>query len=341
MAGATPPPGLYGGEDTRQAFNLGAALAPPAPLGDLPDGVARVSFADGRERDLMPWLLTAALLLTLAELVASLTLRGLLPRPGPASIAAILAAVVAAPHPAEAQDDRFAMAAALETRLAYVLTGNDEVDAMSELGLLGLTRVMAGRTAVEASFPMGVDPERHELAFFPLLYWPMVRGQPELSAHAMANLDHYMRNGGTILFDTRDASDALVGDAGGGTVLRRILDGLAPPLLTPVPPQHVLRHAFYLLDSFPGRYDGAPVWVAERTGGANDGVSSLVVGAHDWAAAWALDEDGWPIAAVSSQDERQRELAFRFGINLVMYVLTGNYKADQVHLPAIMERLGE
>jgi hypothetical protein len=39
--------------------------------------------------------------------------------------------------------------------------------------------------------------------------------------------------------------------------------------------------------------------------------------------------------------ERQRELAFRFGINLVMYVLTGNYKADQVHLPAIIRRLGQ
>jgi hypothetical protein len=39
--------------------------------------------------------------------------------------------------------------------------------------------------------------------------------------------------------------------------------------------------------------------------------------------------------------ERQREQAFRFGINLVMYTLTGNYKADQVHLPAIIERLGQ
>jgi len=73
----------------------------------------------------------------------------------------------------------------------------------------------------------------------------------------------------------------------------------------------------------------------------NDGVSSIIVGANDWASAWALDKDGWPIAPVSTGNERQRELAFRFGINLVMYVLTGNYKADQVHLPAIMERIGQ
>ena len=37
---------------------------------------------------------------------------------------------------------------------------------------------------------------------------------------------------------------------------------------------------------------------------------------------------------------RQREMAFRFGVNLVMYVLTGSYKSDQVHVPALLERLG-
>ena len=39
--------------------------------------------------------------------------------------------------------------------------------------------------------------------------------------------------------------------------------------------------------------------------------------------------------------ERQREVAFRFGVNLIMYVLTGNYKSDQVHVPALLERLGQ
>ena len=39
--------------------------------------------------------------------------------------------------------------------------------------------------------------------------------------------------------------------------------------------------------------------------------------------------------------ERQRELAYRAGVNLVMYALTGNYKADQVHVPALLERLGQ
>src|SRR5271166_5277218 len=69
--------------------------------------------------------------------------------------------------------------------------------------------------------------------------------------------------------------------------------------------------------------------------------SSVVVGADDWAAAWAVDGQGRPAFAVVPGGEPQREMAMRFGVNLVMYVLTGNYKSDQVHVPAILERLGQ
>jgi hypothetical protein len=71
----------------------------------------------------------------------------------------------------------------------------------------------------------------------------------------------------------------------------------------------------------------------------NDGVSSVVAGSDDWAGAWAVDDGQRPLFAVVPDGERQREQAYRFGVNLVMYVLTGNYKADQVHLPTILERL--
>ena len=70
-----------------------------------------------------------------------------------------------------------------------------------------------------------------------------------------------------------------------------------------------------------------------------DGVSAVIAGSSDWAGAWAVDGALRPMFAVVPGGERQREQAYRFGVNLVMYVLTGNYKADQVHLPTIMERL--
>ena len=36
---------------------------------------------------------------------------------------------------------------------------------------------------------------------------------------------------------------------------------------------------------------------------------------------------------------RQRQLAIRLGVNIVMYALTLDYKKDMVHLPIILERL--
>ena len=233
------------------------------------------------------------------------------------------------------------MDGALQTHLAYVITGNADVDRMSAIGLLGLTRVMAGRTAVEAADPVGVNPERDELVFFPLIYWPMTAEQQPLSDQALSRIDLYMKNGGTILFDTRDGNMLGTGVGIGTQTLQRLLGRLDVPPLVPIPEDHVLTQSFYLIQDFPGRWDSGRVFVVQHPNGVNDGVSSIIVGGNDWASAWALDKDGWPIAPVSSGNERQREFAFRFGINLVMYVLTGNYKADQVHLPAIMERLGQ
>ena len=347
VPGPRNPPGYYGEPESRQALNLGAALPALAPLQGLPSGIDFTAFNDAQETDLLPWLLTAALILVLVELLASLGLRGLLRATTVSAGGLLLAALVAlppAPALAQADPDAMALAAALETRLAYVRTGDGDVDEMSEAGLLGLTRVMAARTSIEAGFPLGVNPETDELSFFPLLYWPMTASQPDLSQAALAKLNTYMRLGGTILFDTRDQPSGGfgVGGTGAGTLtLRRILGRLDVPPLVPVPEDHILTKAFYLMDTFPGRWTGGRVWVEQNAGGANDGVSSIVIGAHDWASAWALGDDGWPLAAVVPGGELQREFAFRFGINMMMYMMTGNYKADQVHLPAIMERLGQ
>jgi hypothetical protein len=48
-----------------------------------------------------------------------------------------------------------------------------------------------------------------------------------------------------------------------------------------------------------------------------------------------------PLYPVVPGGERQRDWAFRAGVNIVMYALTGNYKADLVHMPALLERLGQ
>jgi hypothetical protein len=136
--------------------------------------------------------------------------------------------------------------------------------------------------------------------------------------------------------------------------LQRIAAGLDIPAIEPIPADHVLTRSFYLLQDFPGRFQGAGAWVeaappdAEQVEGMpfrnlNDGVTPVIIGGNDWAAAWAVDNRGIAMLPVGRgfAGERQREMAYRFGINVIMHVLTGNYKSDQVHVPALLERLGQ
>jgi hypothetical protein len=168
----------------------------------------------------------------------------------------------------------------------------------------------------------------------------MTDAQQKLSSNAREKIESFIKGGGTIVFDTRDRQTGM--DNGPGAAkLAQIATGLDLPALTPIPADHILTKSFYLLQDFPGRWTGGTVWVERNETVGNDGVSSIVVGSNDWAAAWAQDSRGRPLYPAVPGGERQREMATRFGINLVMYVLTGNYKADQVHVPAILERLGQ
>ncbi|GAB4302311.1 MAG: hypothetical protein Kow0058_16830 [Roseovarius sp.] len=248
-----------------------------------------------------------------------------------------------------------ALAASLEVTLAHVLTGDRQVDETAQAGLFGLGEMLYFRTSVDPAPPVGVDLESDELSVYPLLYWPVTPDQPIPSAEAYMKLNQYLRTGGLILFDTRDADIAGFGAASAnGRKLQRLAGPLDIPPLEPLPADHVLTRTFYLLQDFPGRYSGRPVWVeaappdAERVEGMpfrnlNDNVTPVVIGGNDWAAAWATDAAGKPLFAVGRglAGERQREMAYRFGINLVMHVLTGNYKSDQVHVPALLDRLGQ
>ena len=96
------------------------------------------------------------------------------------------------------------------------------------------------------------------------------------------------------------------------------------------------------MQSFPGRYEAGNVWVsATSDGDGTDGVSAIIIGSNDWAAAWAIDSDGRPLVSVIPGGDTQREHAHRFGVNLAMYTLTSSYKADQVHIPTILNRLSQ
>lgn len=341
VPGPRHPPGLYGMGEAKRALNLGAVLPPPT-LASWPAAASRQVLGESSvETALKPPLLTAALLLLLADLMIALFLRGLIRAPIPGAMgrrAAVLGLLLLPAMPAFAQAPP---PAALETRLAHVLTGEAAIDETARLGLRGLSDYVNRRTAASLAEPAGVRPGRDDLAFFPLLYWPVTGTQPEPDAAAITALNDFMRQGGIILFDTRDQGSGEGFSPGASAALRRIARNLSVPALVPVPPDHVLGRAFYLLSEFPGRFAGGQVWIQRDQDRANDSVSPVIIGGHDWAGAWAVDAQGRNPFAVMPGGNRQRTLAYRFGVNLVMYALTGNYKGDQVHVPLILERLGQ
>ncbi|MEY4795546.1 MAG: hypothetical protein RL724_2482 [Pseudomonadota bacterium] len=337
------PPGWYGpagaaGEAAfRRSLNLATHL--PAPqLMAAPPASTRVEALGGAaaERDLGPWLLAAALALFLVELIAALGLRGLW-RPRRWALPLV---VIGALAPGLGMAQGADGSAALATRLAYIVTGDATVDETSRSGLAGLADFVNRRTAAALAEPQGVRPGEDDLSFYPLVYWPILPDAPTPSTTAVAALNDFMRQGGIILMDTRDQGSGEGMAAGARVALRRVTRDLAIPPLVPVPEDHVLNRAFYLLNELPGRFAGGQVWVARDQDRANDSVSPVILGGHDWAAAWAMDRNGQHPHATIPGGARQRVLAYRFGTNLVMYALTGNYKGDQVHVPAILERLG-
>ena len=338
------PPGLYGPENGRQALNLASGMPLPVAA-PIVSGARQESFSAAvPERAIGPWLLSAAIVLLAIDLLISLVMRGLL-RPvavGRAAAVALLigsAAQLTIPnaHAALAQQDN----PALGTRLGYILTGDSQADQIAKQGLEGLSEYVNSRTAATLYEPDAVQPGKTDLSFYPLLYWPVTADAPALSPEAAQALNDYMSRGGILVIDTSDSAPGANLTPGTDSDLRRATQGLQIPPLAPLSIDHVLARTFYLLRDYPGRYDGGTVWVQEGEDRSNDDVSPVIIGGNDWAAAWAVDADGRYPYAVMPGGDRQRTLAYRFGVNLVMYALTGNYKGDQVHVKAILQRLGQ
>lgn len=269
-------------------------------------------------------------------------------------LTAILWAVLLPTGLLRAQDapDPRLIRAADEVALAYVVTGDADVDKTSEAGLRGVSQVLFDRTTVEPGEPIGINLDQDDLSLLTFLYWPVTDSQLVPAPQAYLRLNHYLKSGGVILFDTRDGDIAGLGGPDGQASLQRLAAPLDIPPLAPIPGDHVLTRSFYLMQDFPGRYQGRQVWAEAPPAGAeaaegvpfrnlNDGVSPVIIGGNSWAEAWAIDQNGLPMFTVGSglDGERQREMAYRFGVNLIMYVLTGNYKSDQVHIPALLDRL--
>ncbi|APO75551.1 aerotolerance regulator domain-containing protein [Rhizobium etli 8C-3] len=358
------PPGLYGSEDGFTALNVLPNNARLTPLDTAGANVLREGLIGGETWSAKPALFLVAFLLLLADSLIVMFMGGAFSRlrsaARPAAIIAVAAATTFFLQPLQLRaddskpgDDQIFQRLD-NTHLAYVVTGEQDVDNISEHGLEGLTEFLTFRTTLEPAPPVGLDLTKDELSFYPIIYWPVSASAPMPSTAAINRIDAYMRAGGTVLFDTRDQFSSLDNNGGAssanGERLQQILANLDIPPLEPVPSDHVLTKSFYLLSSFPGRYSGSPLWIESRQDNRSsdtkstasaDGVSPILITGNDLAGAWAVDQNGAPMLPTVPPDEMQREYSYRAGVNIMMYMLTGNYKTDQVHIPALLERLGQ
>ena len=372
------PPGLYGrpgAEGSRLALNLGGRIPPPVAMPSEARILER-AFGAHSSTDLRPFVLVALLALFLAEFWAGLWLRGLftalpsllpnaakrggvrrgkrglgrggklLPALAVLTVAGALAGAMvatAAPGAAQAQEAQQTNAGPganiQETRIVYAITGQRATDEVSFNALRALTRLIAARTSVHLAEPFGVRPGADDLSPYPLLYWPYDGAAPLPDDAAREALQAYLARGGMALLDLR--RPPFLEETGSFSAAERaFLEALRLPPLSPVPPDYVLNRSFYLLEGPLGRYDN-PLLLASAPDPSSDEVSALFLGTNDWAAAWAQDDFGNTQFALIPGGEAQREQAYRFGVNLVLHALSGSYKADQIHLDAIIERLQE
>lgn len=351
------PPGLYGRTGYEQSFNLGGRIATPEAISSLPTGTVTAYYKTDNEKDLMPFFLLVALLLFMADWLIMLIMqissrfsggfarRRITGRPVLKSVLVTFAfiggialfAVPAAAQPENTTTLRYAN----DLHLAYIATDRPQENRRIEKGLENLSRTLTRRTSVEPAGVAALDPEKDDLVLFPFIYWPVFQNDAPLSDRATKNVQYYLDHGGMILFDLRAGTSGdtayIAGNAGNNT-LQNVTAGLDIPPLSPMPKDHVIGKSFYLLTDLPGRYRGRPIWITEASAQSGNRVSPVIIGSHDWAGAWALaerDSNNLPGGA------HQYELSLRAGVNMIMYALTGNYKGDQVHLPHILERLGQ
>ena len=192
------------------------------------------------------------------------------------------------------------------------------------------------RTSIDVQLePALVTPTSETLHETPFLY---LAGERELelpSAAGIEALRRFLTFGGFMLIDSAEGTT----DGAFDGSVRKLMSAVFPTTssakgLEVIPSDHVVYKSFYLLDKPLGRLAIAPA----MEGVIRDGRIVAAYIANDMGGAWSRDDFGNYELPCEPGGERQRELAFRMGVNLVMYALCLDYKADQVHVPFIMKR---
>jgi hypothetical protein len=197
-----------------------------------------------------------------------------------------------------------------------------------------MARELGKRTSVDIEDePAIVSPASENLFETPFLYLAGDRAMDLPSAAGIEALRRFLTFGGFLLIDSAEGAT----DGAFDGSVRKLISTIFPQPakgLEIIPPEHVVFKSFYLLDKPVGRLAIAPA----LEGVLHDDRLVCAYVANDLGGAWARDDFGNYDYPCEPGGEKQRELAVRMGVNLVMYALCLDYKSDQVHVPFIMKR---
>jgi hypothetical protein len=188
------------------------------------------------------------------------------------------------------------------------------------------------RTSIEVDTNIpSISIARDELFDYPMVWLAGDRGFDPFTDEMIADLRTYLLAGGFLFVDSAEGLSQ-------GPFLESVhreFDRIFPDReRRTLSRDHTVHQTFYLIDRPVGRVDVAGNFEAYL----EDNRAMVLINGNDMLGALARDTFGNWDYDVSPGGERQREMAFRLAINVVMYALTVDYKADQVHIPFILRR---
>jgi hypothetical protein len=199
-------------------------------------------------------------------------------------------------------------------------------------GLRRLAWEVDKRTSIDVVLePVKIRLSDRALFQHPFLFLVGDKAFEPIAAADLQRLRRFLVYGGFLLIDSADARPGGPFDQS----VRAMVSSLFPKKpLVKLKESHTIYKSFYLLSRSVGRVATVPY----LEGVEQDGRTMLVYCQNDLAGAWSRDNFGQWEYGVYPGGDRQRELAIRWGINLVMYAMCIDYKADQVHIPFILKR---
>lgn len=328
----TQTPGLYElveeGTERRHVYavNLDRAsgesdLTPlsPAPWTSVPAAELPARFrSEVFGRDARKGFLVAAASLLLLEMALAL--------PASASLALLLclSALPARAQTQPATGDRFVWT---QLRLGPQW---DPYPTAPQEALEMLSTITSVLTAPERRV---IDLSDKLLFFSPVIVLAGREAPPPLGEEEAKNLRAYLSAGGLLWIEDVSGAAASSFDR---WVRRELPRALPESELAPLGADHVIFKTFFLIKGPPvGRVFVAPSLEGVTWGGR----TAVVYSRNDLLGVWPRDALGKPLLACSPGGEPQRHAARKLALNILMYGLTGNYKADAVHQPYIMQKM--